>query len=57
MTVVDIKLMKQKAINFPEPIKSLILSEPDQMEAQDFISKFGTWDRLAKMTTAEVNKK
>ena len=57
MTTVDIKPMKQKAMNFPEPVKSLILSEPDQMESSEFISKLGTWDRLVKMSTSGEGSK
>jgi hypothetical protein len=40
------KLMKAKALNFPEPVKSLILSEPETMDANEFIARLGTWDRL-----------
>ena len=54
MTSVDLKPMKAKALNFPEPVKSLILSEPDIIEAQDSISKMGTWEKLLKM---EVQRK
>jgi hypothetical protein len=53
MTLVDLTSMKAKALSFPEPLKSLILSEPDTIDAQDFISKLGTWDRLAKMSTKQ----
>lgn len=49
MTNVDIRPMKAKALNFPEPLKSLILSEPDMIDSQDFISKLGTWEKLLKM--------
>lgn len=49
MTLVDLAPMKAKALNFPEPVKSLILSEPDEIDAQDFISKLGTWEKLLKM--------
>jgi hypothetical protein len=49
MTLADLRPIKAKALNFPEPLKSLILSEPDMIDAQDFISKLGTWERLAKM--------
>lgn len=48
MTNVKITPLKEKAMAFPEPLKSLILSEPDLIDAEDFILKFGTWDRLAK---------
>jgi hypothetical protein len=40
------KLMKAKALNFPEPVKSLILSETGTMDANEFIAKLGTWERL-----------
>lgn len=49
MTTVNLTSLKQKALQFPEPIKSLILSEPDVIEAADFISKICTWDKLLKM--------
>lgn len=51
---IDIRPMKAKALNFPEPVKSLVLSEADQIDSQDFISKIGTWEKLLKM---EANKK
>jgi hypothetical protein len=58
MTLVDLTPLKSKALNFPEPVKSLILSEPDIINAQDFISKLGTWERLSKMSAKmEVNQK
>ena len=53
MTLIDLSPMKTKALNFPEPLKSLILSEPDMIEASDFISKLGTWERLTKMSTKQ----
>ena len=53
MTLADLRPIKAKALNFPEPLKSLILSEPDMIDAQDFISKLGTWERLAKMSTKQ----
>ena len=46
MTSIDMKLMKAKALNFPEPVKSLILSETGTMDANEFIAKLGTWERL-----------
>lgn len=49
MTLVDLTPLKSKALNFPEPVKSLILSEPDTIDAQDFISKLGTWEKLLKI--------
>ena len=57
MTLVDLTPLKSKALNFPEPVKSLILSEPDIINAQDFISKLGTWERLSKMSAKMEVKK
>lgn len=55
MTHIDLRSMKAKALAFPEPVKSLILSEPDVIDSQDFISKIGTWERLLKIQQ-EVKK-
>lgn len=49
MTDVSLIPLKEKAVKFPEPVKTLILSEPDVIDSQDFISKLGTWERLLKM--------
>ena len=46
---VDIKPLKIKALSFDDPLKTLILSEPDEMDSSDFILKLGTWEKLAKM--------
>ena len=46
---IDMRPLKEKALNLPEPVKSLILSEPDTLDSQDFISKLGTWERLLKL--------
>jgi hypothetical protein len=57
MTLVDLIPLKTKALNFPEPVKSLILSEPDTIDAQDFISKLGTYEMLLKMSAKMEVKK
>ena len=49
MTVVSLVPLKTKALKFPEPVKKLILSEPDQIDTREFISKLGTWERLLRM--------
>ena len=54
MTYISIIKLKQKAMKFPEPVKSLILSEPDTMDSAEFITKLGTWDKLLAM---EANQK
>lgn len=49
MTEVSLLPLKEKALNFPEPVKSLVLSEPDMIDSRDFITKLGTWERLLKI--------
>ena len=55
MTDVSLIPLKEKAVRFPEPVRTLILSEPDMLDSQDFISKIGTWERLLKIQQ-EVKK-
>lgn len=49
MTEISLVPLKEKALAFPEPVKSLILSEPDMIDSRDFITKLGTWERLLKI--------
>ena len=49
MTTVSTAPLKRKALGLPEPVKSLILSEPDSMDAGELIGKVGTWEKLLKM--------
>jgi hypothetical protein len=41
--------LKERALSFPEPVRGLILSEPDTIDSWDLISKLGTWERLLKI--------
>ncbi len=49
MTNVNIKPLKDKAINFPEPVRTLILTETEVMDSGEFIGKLCTWIRLNEM--------
>lgn len=49
MTNVDLRVLKEKAFTFSEPVKSLILSEPDILDSSEFITKLGTWEKLLRM--------
>lgn len=49
MPTVELRPLKGKALQFQEPIRSLILSEPDRMSGEDFIGKVCTWLKLAEM--------
>jgi hypothetical protein len=55
MTDVSLKSLKEKALKFPEPIKSLILSEPDALDSKEFISKVSTWEKILQLSK-EVEK-
>ncbi len=49
MTEVSLIPLKENVLRFPEPVKSLILSDPDQIDSKEFIPKPGTWEKLLKM--------
>lgn len=49
MSEVSLVQLKEKALKLPDPVKSLILSEPDTMDSNELVSKLGTWDKLLKM--------
>lgn len=49
MKLVDIRPIKTRALSFPEPVKTLVLSEPDSIPFMDFIIKLGEWERILKI--------
>jgi len=38
--------MKERAMGWPDPVKTLVLSEPDLVPFMDFIIKLGEWEKL-----------
>lgn len=46
---VDIRQIKDFALTIEEPLKSLILSEPDSLEREDYLSKSETWLRILQI--------
>jgi hypothetical protein len=57
LTEISLKSLKNKAIEgkFPEPVKSLILSEPDTLEVKEYIAKTCTWERILKIPKEAKN--
>ena len=53
MTEVSIIPLKEKAVKFSGPVRTLILSEPDTMDVKEFITKLGTWEKLLGMKNTE----
>jgi len=51
---VDIRPLKIKATSWPEPARTLILSETNQMLFDDFIVKMGVWERLLLLQKGEI---
>ncbi len=49
MTEVSILALKARALNFPEPARTLILAEPDNLDSMELITKLAIWDKLLKM--------
>ncbi len=46
---VDIRTIKERALKLEEPLKSLILSEPDSMSKEDYFAKSETWLKLLQI--------
>lgn len=49
MPTVDLRQLKSKAVHFPEPARSLIFTEPDRIDANDFIVKVCSWLKIVEM--------
>lgn len=54
--VLDMRLLKDRASEFPEPVRSLILSERDSLCLDDFLSKFSTWEKVLKISGVILNE-
>jgi hypothetical protein len=52
----NIKPLKDEAIKLPDPVKTLILSQPDEMQEDELIYKFFEWRKLLKIEN-EVSSK
>lgn len=53
--LVDIRGLKSKAVNFPEPARVLILSEPDELPLKDYILLQYQWEKILRMVGEKVN--
>jgi len=49
MKNIDIRDLKTRAVRWPDPAKTLILSEPDALPLDEFITKLGTWEKLLQL--------
>jgi hypothetical protein len=49
-----IKPIKEYAQTLPDPLRTLILSSPDDLTDQELISKFMEWRKLLRITSREV---
>lgn len=47
--VVDLKPLKEYALTLDDPLKSLILRQPDTMLGDEFAVKAGQWSEIAKI--------
>ena len=46
--------VKEYAQTLPDPLRTLILSSPDDLTDQELISKFMEWRKLIRITSKEV---
>jgi len=54
--VVDLRELKTKAVSFPEPTRTLILSSPEQMPAAEFLELINTCEKLLKIQRGTDNE-
>jgi hypothetical protein len=47
---VDISLLKEKALKLRDPIKTIILSQPDSMDKNILITKAQEWLKMLDLT-------
>ena len=53
MTEISLIPLKEKALNLPDPVRSMILSlDGNTMDAKELIAKFGEWAKLLKIGDA-----
>jgi hypothetical protein len=52
----NIKELKEFALRLPDPAKTLILSQPDEMQEDELISKFFEWKKLLKIEKEVASK-
>lgn len=48
MTDIDLSALKSEAINYPEPLKTLILTAKDSMSRGEFLQEFLKWRKTAR---------
>ena len=51
--MVNIQRIKEKAPSLEDPLKTLILSEPDNLTKEDYLGKSETWLKLLQIGEAE----
>lgn len=46
----DIRELKNQAVLLPEPLRTLVLTEPDEVPDQEFYVKMKIWLKLIKIS-------
>ena len=46
---IDLRPLKIMAANWPEPVRTLILTEPDELSAAEYMERQRIWSRLLAM--------
>jgi len=49
MKMIDLQELKSRALTWPEPVKTLVLSEADSVTVDEFLTKLEIWERLLKI--------
>jgi len=49
MKTIDLRELKAKILSFPDPVKTLILAEPDKLPVAEFLRLINTCEKLLKI--------
>jgi len=49
MKTIDLRELKAKAFSFPEPARTLILTEADTLQVEEFLAKVSMWERILQI--------
>ena len=55
-SLLELRVLKDKASEFPDPVRSLILGERDSLDVEDFLSQVSTWERVLKLSEVSLNE-
>jgi len=47
--MVNLRELKKKALAWPNPVRTLVMTEPDYLPVADFLARIGVWEKLVQL--------